>query len=297
VTPSACALWLLATVLATDFSTEPVIRIYKRVGEVQLTVVAEDAQGRPHPGLSAEEIAIRDDGRAVPKFVLQPIGDLPLRVGIVLDLSGSTAVTWEQVRQSLVESVGELVRSEDQVLVVTFTRKVELARTVHEPMELQLLLPASDTGGLTALYDSLYATCDDSTFFEKSGAVHSALILFSDGEDNLSLKGLGDAIARAQGSGIAIYTVAMHRRKAYRPGDAILAQIAERTGGRSFIVKDGAELRTALLAINQELRGGYLVSFRPNREDTAPSYHRVDVAPAVGRSLRLRTRAGYYTTP
>lgn len=189
------------------------LHIRKRVSEVQFTIVAEDMSGRPRRNLSAQELSVRDNGQAVADFGLRAASDLPLRIGIMADLSGSTAVTWERVRASLIASTRELVQPQDQVMVVEFNHKIQLARTIQEPEELTQVLPAKDAGGLTALYDSVYQTCEDREFFERSGPRHAALILFSDGEDNLSLRGLGDAIARAQQSNIAIYTIAMHRRK------------------------------------------------------------------------------------
>jgi VWFA-related protein len=205
------ALVLLSLALGPgDIPNEPALHIHKRVSEVQLTLVAEDSRGRPRQGLSPAEIAVREDGRAIDGFMLRPAEDLPLRIGIVLDLSGSTAITWDQVRRSLVGSVQELLRPEDQVLLVTFGRQIELEQTIRHAGELQALLPVKDGGGLTALYDSVYRTCDDREFFDDAGPRRSALILFSDGEDNLSLKGLGEVIAQAQRAGIAIYTVTMH---------------------------------------------------------------------------------------
>ena len=132
------------------------------------------------------------------------------------DLSGSTAVTWEQVRTSLIRATGDLLQPQDQVLLVEFNQKIQIARTIQQPAELARVLPAKEVGGLTALYDSVYLTCADREFFERSGPRHAALILLSDGEDNLSLRGLDDAIARAQQSNIAIYTIAMCSRPPIR---------------------------------------------------------------------------------
>jgi len=280
-----------------DFAAEPVLHIRKRVSEVQFTVVAEDASGRPMRNLSATELSVRDNGRAVSDFRLRSASDLPLRIGIMADLSGSTAVTWEQVRSSLIQSTRDLLQPQDQVMVVEFNQKIQLARTIQEPAELAQVLPAKDVGGLTALYDSVYQTCDDREFFERSGPRHAALILLSDGEDNLSLRGLDDTIARAQQSNIAIYTIAMHRRKTGREGDAILRSMSENTGGRAFVVRDGSELQMALTTIGDELRSAYLLNFRPAQEDAVPAFHRVEVEPVPGEQLRVRTRSGYFTSP
>jgi VWFA-related protein len=280
-----------------DFAAEPVLHIRKRVSEVQFTVVAEDGSGRPMRNLSANEISVRDNGQAVPDFRLRAASDLPLRIGIMADLSGSTAVTWQQVRTSLIASTRELLQPQDQVMVVEFNQKIQLARTVREPAELAQVLPAKDVGGLTALYDSVYVTCEDRDFFERSGPRHAALILLSDGEDNLSLRGLDDAIAQAQQSNIAIYTIAMHGRKVRREGDAILRAMAENTGGRAFVVRNGSELLVALGTIGDELRSAYLLNFRPAQEDEVPAFHRVQVEPVPGEHLRVRARSGYFTSP
>lgn len=282
---------------SSDPGTEPAAYFHRRVSEVQLTVVAEDAAGRPRRDLSAAHIAVREDGQAVQQFDLRAAADLPLRIGIVVDLSGSTALTWEQVRRSLMSSVQQLLRPEDEVLLVTFDRKIELVRTIAQPMELEAWLPRKDTGGLTALYDSLYQTCDQRDFFEDARPRHAALILFSDGEDNLSLRGLQDTIARAQQANIAIYAVTMRRRKHAGLGDAVLESIATDTGGQAFVVKDGRQLAEALANINDELRSAYLVNFRPLPRNDRPGFHRVEVLPLQPDELRVRVRAGYYARP
>jgi len=297
VSPSSSALLLSCALALADFAAEPVLHIRKRVSEVQFTVVAEDGSGRPLLNLSANVLCVRDNGQTIADFHLRAASDLPLRIGIMADLSGSTAVTWEQVRTSLIRATGDLLQPQDQVLLVEFNQKIQIARTIQQPAELARVLPAKEVGGLTALYDSVYLTCADREFFERSGPRHAALILLSDGEDNLSLRGLDDAIARAQQSNIAIYTIAMHRRKAHLAGDTILRAMAENTGGRAFVVRDGAELQVALATIGEELRSAYLLDFRPAQDDGTQLFHRVEVAPIPGEHLRVRTRAGYFTSP
>jgi len=273
------------------------VRFHKRVSEVQMTVVAEDAGGRPRRDLSATEITVKEDGQEVEQFILRPASDLPLRVGIVVDVSGSTAVSWDQVRRSLVSSVQQLLRPEDEVLLVTFDRKIELERAIRDPMELEGLLPVQENGGLTALYDSLYHTCDQPDFFADAKPRHAALILFSDGEDNLSLRGMHDTVARAQQANIAIYAVSMHRRKGADFGAGVLESIAADTGGRAFVAKNGRQLSEALTNINDELRSAYQLNFRPLPSNQRPGFHRVEVGPRQAHQLRVRARTGYHADP
>ena len=297
MTPRAYVLWFLLVLPFNDAPPEPGFRIHKRVSEVQLTVVAEDTTGHTMRELRSDQISLQQDGRSIDNFTLRSANDLPLRLGIVIDLSGSTAVTWQQVRESLLASMQQLVRPEDQVMLVTFNRKIELERTVERPADLTQLLPIRDTGGLTALYDSVFQTCSEGEFFNDDHPRHSALILFSDGEDNLSLRGLGETIARAQQTGISIYAVTMHGRKVFHYGDGILERLSGSTGGRAFVVTNRPRLQAALATINEELRSAYVVNFRPLDESDKPGFHQVDIAPAPGVQLRLRARAGYYSTP
>lgn len=274
-------------------AADPGFVVHKRVSEVQFTVVATDREGRPWRQLSASDLAITDEGQAVADFQVRPVNDLPLRIGIVLDLSDSTRKTWPAVRSALTTSMQDLIRPGDQILMVTFNSKVESEEVVAEPRELSEKL-AVQSGGLTALYDSLYAVCRHETF--RGGETRrSALILFSDGQDNLSYRGLGDAIAQAERAGIAIYTIATHKPKVRLPGDRVLEEIAATSGGRAFVVKDHRELQGALQTIEEELRNSYLIFYRPPVEDSG--YRRVSIAPRMAEGIRVRARAGYFAGP
>lgn len=102
--------------------------------------------------------------------------------------------------------------------------------------------------------------------FTSNQAPHrAALILFSDGEDDLSLHDLSDAITEAEVTGVAIYTVSAHNPKTRAPGDAVLHDLAVHTGGRDFVAKDANQLQEALAAIDGELRTSYLLYYRPRR--------------------------------
>src|SRR5205807_746475 len=82
----------------------------------------------------------------------------------------------------------------DQLLVLAFNSKIELERIVSDPVQLGEILAHPATGGLTALYDTVYHACDEPVFSDEREPHRSAMILFSDGEDDLSVRGLPDAI-------------------------------------------------------------------------------------------------------
>lgn len=270
--------------------------VRKRVSEVQLTLVATDQNDRPLSHLSPTDILVLEEGQPIPHFELRSATDLPMRIAIVLDLSDSTVKSWATIGSTLVHSLQQVMRPNDELLVLAFNSKIELERTVTDPAELGAIL-AHPTGGLTALYDALYHACGQAVFSDDREPHRSALILFSDGEDDLSMHGLDDAIARAERRGISIYTVTAHNPKKNAPGDTILHDLATTTGGKDYIVKNAGELRNALSAINIELRTSYLLYYPVPEESGTRAFRRVRVIPAQSDGSRLRSRAGYFTAP
>jgi len=292
--PFGCTL-LVLTLSAFAVAADAGYVVHKRVSEVRLTLVATDSTGRPWQGLSASNLAISDEGRAIPDFQIRVANDLPLRVGVLLDLSDSTAKTWPAVRMALAESMSGLMQPGDEILMTTFSNRVQEQNVVGRPEDLNESLHSSP-GGLTALYDSLYITFGHPVFSEGSEPRRSAIILFSDGEDTLSCRGMSDALEAAQRRGIAIYTISTHKPSLPQTGDSVLHYLASSTGGRDFVVKDQAGLRNALQSIHDELRNSYLLYYRP-AEGGKTGFRHVLVLPAQSANLHLRTRAGYYPEP
>ncbi len=274
---------------------EPLIR--KRVSEVRFTLVATDQNNRPLPSLSPADIVVLEDGEPVPRFDLRSAADLPLRIGVVLDLSDSTLKSWALVQDSLPRALQTVMRPDDALLVMTFNSRVQTEKTLQAPGELRAALQKPPAGGLTALYDTLYRACDHPMFLGEGEPHRSALILFSDGEDDLSLHGASEAITRAQRSWIAIYTIASHDPRKELDGDWVLREFAESTGGRDFVVNDGAQLQEALSVINEELRHSYLLYYRVAEPAGPGAFRRVRVISTQSRDFRIRSRKGYFPAP
>ncbi|HMK22158.1 MAG TPA: hypothetical protein VK466_07465 [Terriglobales bacterium] len=163
--------------------------------------------------------------------------------------------------------------------------------------ELTATLQDPPVGGLTALYDTLYRTCDHPLFAADREAHRSALILLSDGEDDLSLHGASEAVARAQRNGIAIYTIATYNPREVSSGDLVLHEFAETTGGLDFVVKDGPQLEEALASINNELRNSYLLYYRVAEQSSGNAFRRVRVISTKNQEFHIRSRKGYFPAP
>lgn len=290
-------LFLGLCLLPTSFGSESIPVIRKTVSEVQLTVVATDRSGRPLPSLSPTDLVVQEDGQPVETFHLRSATDLPLRVGILLDLSDSTRMTWAATRPAVTEFLQHLLRPNDEILVLTFDSNVELARTATTPEQLEFVLGSSHSGGQTALFDALYIACQQVVFSDADRPRRSALVVFSDGEDNLSRHSLGEAIEESQRAGIAVYTISTHNPRLMYPGDAILRNLASATGGRDFVVSATQELREALTTISGELRSSYLLYYRPPTQPRAREFRHVRVLPVQNDGSSVHSRSGYFVAP
>jgi Ca-activated chloride channel homolog len=282
-----------ALLAATSFAGEAVTTIHKSISEVRLTVVATDPRGRPITNLSAREFSVLEDGHPIDHFDLRSASDLPLRVGIVLDLSDSMHKSWPILRNSLTQSLQQLLRPEDRMLVLAFDHKIELEKTVTIPQQFNFL-EIPQAGGLTALYDTLYFACQKRMLTDASEPRHSALIVFSDGEDNLSRHDLEDVMESAESGGIAIYSVSNHSHRLHKSGDTILHELAMATGGRSFVAATGSELQAALTTIQNELRSSYLLYYRIPEQPGGGKFRRIKLVPTSQGGPSLRSRSGYY---
>ena len=286
---------LLFAALSALAQSPPLIR--KRVSEVRLTLVATDRNEHPLSRLSPSDIKVLDNGLPVSSFDLRPAVDFPLQVALVLDRSGSTQKSWALVHDTLVGSFHQSLRPGDQLLVLGFNHKIETKRTVVNPAQLEDALQPRTTGGLTALYDALYYACNHSMFRAGTEAQRRALILFSDGEDNLSIHGLGETIARAELNGLFIYTIATHAPRPRGEGDIVLRTLAASTGGRAFVVQNADQLKDALATIDRELRSSFLLFYRSPDDSAAGDFRRVNIVPVQNTGLSVRSREGYFTAP
>jgi VWFA-related protein len=140
------------------------------------------------------------------------------------------------------------------------------------------------------VYDALIAATDE---LGKADPIpeRRAIILLSDGEDNVSAHGLSDVIRAAQQANITIYTVTSRRLRSSPAAGQVLKTLTKTTGGRSFFISRFGE-QQAFAAINQDLRLGYTLYFKADAVG-GRGFRPLQVK-ARDRNLQVLTRDGYY---
>ena len=249
--------------------------------------------------LTANDFTILEDGKQQKLLEFQR-EDVPVAIGLLIDNSRSMLTR----RDAVVEAANTFVRAtnpQDDIFVLHFNEQLSygLPRDVPFTADRALLGEALDRmqlDGRTALYAAI---AEGLSHLGKSNLTKKALIVISDGGDNVSQVTLDDVVTQADLSGASFYGIGI-----YDPddGDAdpkTLRNLANRTGGESFFPERLDEVRSLCERIALTMRNQYTLSYSPPTADTKRTYHRIDVKvkDPKKRKLTVRTRTGYYTTP
>src|ERR1700737_1375932 len=146
-----------------------------------------------------------------------------------------------------------------------------------------------------AMYDALYfASRDKLLKTSQNGPVRRAIILLSDGDDNMSHVTREEAIDMAQRAEVIVYTISTNVTGTRRTGDKVLERIADATGGRAFFPFQLNDVANAFFEIQDELRSQYALSYKPADFHTDGRYHTIEIMAQNHKGLRVRSRRGYF---
>ena len=273
--------------------------ITKTVNEVNVVFTVTDRHGRYVKNLAKADFSVLDDSRPVEQIrSFHSETDLPLQVGLMVDASNSVRDRFKFEQESAIEFLNQTVRPRyDKAFVVGFDVTPEVTQDFTDNTEaLSRGVRALRPGGGTAMYDALYFACRDKLLKEQqSGAVRRAIILLSDGDDNMSHVTREEAIEMAQRAGVIVYSISTNiTGGARRGGDKVLERIADATGGRAFFPFQLNDVANAFVEIQDELRSQYALSYNPANLRTDGRYHTIEILAQNHKGLRVRSRRGYY---
>src|SRR5579863_8448134 len=244
---------------AALYAQKPDIRV--DVGLVTVTCEATDRGGVPAKNLQIEDFELRDNGKLQKIDHVWQEQDLPLTIGLIVDVSGSQSAFIDQHRQTLTRFLRQVIGDKDRAFILTVGPEVKLiadltgsAEALRKGVEdiegLQLrgsqfgescldTVPGRGCGG-TALWNGVYAAARQKMKWVKG---RKALIILSDGLDTGSPHTLPDAIESVQESETMVYAIkyvdpdvtpnqaGVTRRAAANRG---LERLTDETGGYTF---------------------------------------------------------------
>ena len=284
-----------------DDVAHQVIRV--QVEEVAMMFTATD-HGKSVTNLSPSDVVIREDNQPpVPIIGFYNVTQLPLRIGLIIDMSNSITdrFTFEQgAAAKFLETVA--TEKNDLAFVIGFNWSVLLVQDFTSDQTLTThAINQLAPGGGTALWNAVAFAADKLTSRPESQPVARVLVVISDGEDNSSTVSLQEAIWAAERGQVAVYTVSTKEGALEESnpliGNRALKTLSEQTGGALFIPGSLANLTRSLADLQQVLRGRYLVHYKPSSSKTDGRYHAVDIkAEKDGHKLKVYARKGYYAS-
>jgi VWFA-related protein len=261
--------------------------------EVRMTFSTTDQNGRVMATVQPSDIAIVDGDMVVRDFrSFARSAYTRLDVAVLVDASESITPQFRQELANVVQLIGETSGVPDDSFSVLSFRDLKPAVVCEgncRALNSSAQFPVIQSGGLTPLYDSIaFATCK--LGHDNDPHVRRILILFSDGNDTISLKSFTAAMDSALDNDVAIYSVDVSRQPRSSPGTLVLRSFSGNTGGRYFPVEAGT---TQLLdAILEDFHAAYTVAYKlPSHAD---GFHLVRILPTHNLSLQFHCRRGYY---
>ena len=229
-------------------SQEPPIKV--TTGLVHLVVTVMDHHHAFITDLDQTDFKVLENGAPQDIRFFGRETDLPLRIGLLLDTSNSIRPRLEFEKDAAVDFLSKTIRrNKDMAFLMTFDNEPEIIQDYTG--DLALLTAAVNeqrAGGGTALNDAIYMASEKLAHAPlpkgDESDIRRVIVLISDGNDNLSDRALSEAIDASIRSEASVYTVSTNTdwisvddaRKPSKynmdPGDKILQQFADQTGGR-----------------------------------------------------------------
>lgn len=279
----------------TDVNTPT---IHLNVNEVELIFTVTNRQGRYIPNLKLSDFALLDDRRAPQRVTSfhQQI-NLPLRVGLLIDTSTSIRSRFQFEQHAAIDFLLQILRPRsDRAFVMGFDVTPNVtANWTNDLDALESGVNDLSPGGGTALYDAVYTACRYKMLPESRGRepVRKAIILISDGNDNQSRVYLSEAIQECERSGTIIYAVSTNWTPSRGPGDKVMTELADDTGGQAFFPDIEENMSKSFASIETELRSQYALTYTPADFKYDGSFHTVYLY-CYDRRYHVRVQKGYF---
>ncbi len=308
-------------VAAQPPSQEPVdlsAAIKVDVDVVSLYCTVHNKQNGLVGSLDKGDFDLAEDGKPQTIKYFSKETDIPLTIGLLVDVSGSQQNLIEVERQAAGQFFNSVIRRKDVGFLISFGADSDLLQDLTgSPRLLQQGLgrlklnmgysgptagpvPTMNHQRGTVLYDAVYLAANDMLAHESG---RKAIVLITDGEDEGSKLSMKAAIEAAQKSDAIIYGILYVDRGFYGgftvgySGSSVLKQMAEETGGRMFTVDRGKNSLSNIFGqIQDEMRTQYLIGYTPTNTAKDGTFRKIDLK-THDKDQKVQVRKGYYAVP
>jgi VWFA-related protein len=302
---------------------EPIIKV--DVDLVNILFNVKTKKGELIPNLEKNNFSIKEDGKEQTIAHFSRETDLPITLGLLIDISASQGRLIEIEREAASQFFSSVIRKKDQAFLISFGKDTELLQDfTNSPRQLIAGLkdlrgdgqtprignspipvntgpvPTYGTPKGTLLYDAVYLAATEKL---KNEVGRKAMILITDGEDEGSTYTIKNAIEVAQKSDAIVFSIFYVDRAFYSGGgfalgggnEGALKKISDETGGHVFTVSNKHPLNEVFKEIQEELRNQYSIGYTPTNAVRDGSFRRIEIK-TDNSDYHVQARSGYYAT-
>jgi len=265
-----------------------------------------------------EDFTVVEEGKQQTIKVFARETDLPLTIGLLVDVSGSQERLIPEEKAAAGQFFQQVLRKKDMAFLISFGAEAELLQDLTGSPKLlreglnQLRLN-SGVGGLhagtipnakqrgTIMYDAVALAATEKL---KAEVGRKAIVLITDGVDVGSTYTRQQAVEAAHKADTIIYSIYFVDNGGYGMrgmggfgggGDGDLKKMAEDTGGRFFSVGRNQSLNDIFMQIQEEMRSQYVIGYSSTNETRDGAFRKLEIRLA-DKNLKAQTRRGYYAS-
>jgi Ca-activated chloride channel homolog len=302
---------VFACLAAALFAQQP-IRVDVQLVNVGFSV--RDAAGKLVTDLTRDDVEVFEDGVPQKVAFFARSTDVPLRLGLLMDVSGSQDSFVKPHAKDLQTFLKSVLGPKDDAFMVCFGNHLRLVSDfTNSPKALVSSLELFHKGKTefpeigprehrvagTAFYDAIYYSAKQ--LMKDAQGRRQALIIFSDGEDNSSAHHMMEAIEAAQAANVLLFSVRytetkdgrLNARNKY--GIGVMERIAKETGGADYDARQRG-LKSNFDQIGEQLRSSYELAYHSTDPVGDGSFRKIKIR-VKREGLTVRAKTGYYAAP
>jgi len=310
----ALALCVAAAAPAQD---PPTIKV--DVDIVNVLTSVRDKRGALVPNLQKSDFTVYEDGKTQEIKYFAKETDVPLTIGLLVDVSGSQRNVLEVERSAAGQFFAQVLRKKDMAFLISFGTETELMQDYTSSTRLlqeglNKLQVQSGVGGLhpgpvptsgaprgTLFYDAVYLASEEKL---KGEVGRKVIVAITDGVDQGSRVSINQAVEAAQKSDAVVYCIEYYDAMAYGGfgmgiqlggggGGSAMRKLSEETGGRVYKVDRKHTLEQVFQELQEEMRSQYSIGYTPANERKDGSFRKIDIK-LSNKDLKAQARKGYY---
>ena len=288
-------------------------QIRVQVSLVNVGFSVRDENGKLVTNLTQDDFDVSEDGVAQKIAFFARSTDVPLTLGLLMDVSGSQREFLKPHHKDLQAFLKTVLRKQDRAFLICFGNNLRLMSDyTNSPQDLVEGMNAFEKSKNleyyptigprehrilgTAFYDAIYHSATQMMQSEERG--RRALIIFSDGEDNSSAHHMMETVEAAQANNVTLFAIRytenptnrLNARNKY--GIGVMERIARETGGLDFDGQ-GKGLVNSFHDIDEQLRLSFELAYHTSNPSGDKSFHKITIKPKQP-GLTVRAKTGYF---